>query len=150
MQSYEYNGKKYDFILSMRAKSEIEKAQKNKLKNPTVAKLAMSARGAGGIADLTDEQIVEIIPYMDELGDLAPVEIGFIVLSTYPPYRDEVTREFFNGLVDDMDMKLGVEATYAFFSEVQNEVFTLLAAMQKTQEAAQAIQADRQKFLANK
>lgn len=131
MQSYEYNGKKYDFILSIKAKIEIEKAQKAKLKNPIVAKIALDAKS--GLENLTDEQLAAIIPHMDELGDLDPIEIGFIVLSSYPSYRNEVTREFFNELVEHMDMECGVESTYAFFVEVQSEVFTTLARMQKNQ-----------------
>lgn len=146
-KSYEYNGKRYDFILSMRAKIEIEKAQKAKLKNPAVARLAMGAKD--GIDSLSDEQLVEILPHMDELEDLSPLDIGFIVLSTYPIYRDEVTREFFDGLVDDMDVKLGVEAAYAFFVEVQQQVFTQLAAMQENQ-ASKTESRENLKVVANK
>lgn len=156
--SYMYEGIDYRFVLTLAAKAAIEKLQKKQLKNPAVVKMALSMRdkdedetgeaegkkkSKSWMDNLSDEQIAEILPQMDEMGGVDPIDIGYVILSNYMPYRAAMNPELFTKITEDMEDKLGLEETFDFFVRLQASVFTRLAAMQENQEKLTQVKAGR-------
>lgn len=135
LNSYEYNGKTYEFRLTHAAKKEIEELTfKNieKMANPAMLKAYAKMQSVEATEDEKYEALAEILPYVKTMGNMDmevdPVELGFILLKNHRKYAG-IAREEFDDLEWDMEETLGYEETVKFFEEIKDKVFMVIEKM---------------------
>lgn len=135
LNSYEFNGKTYEFRLSHAAKKEIEELTfKNieKMANPAMLKAYAKMQNKEATEDEKYEALAEMLPYVKTMGnadmEIDPIELGFILLKNHRKYAG-ITRGEFDDLEWDMEENLGYEETVMYFEEIKDKVFTVIEQM---------------------
>lgn len=144
IKKFFYNKKDYEFRLSKGAKVELEEQQNKQIAklqetSPEAVSLLLNGLNEENLNKMSDEEkaamMIKITPYitlLNELNDgLDVYETAFILLKNNLKYKDEMTREYFDEMVFNMEETIGFVETYAFLEEIRDNVFTILQGLQK-------------------
>lgn len=143
---YFYNGKDYEFVLRKNSKIELEKLQNEKLAkiqeiDPEIVELVMKGFDDKELAKLSKEKQMELnmkalpaVSLIHDLSELDVYKVGFILLKCNLKYKDEMTNDFYEELICNMEEQKGFEETYGFLKEIRDNVFTIIENLNKVEE----------------
>lgn len=154
LYSYEYNGTEYDFTITRSARSKINELQYeifDELQNPAIIELMRKSADLQDqikkakeekndkLVDELKEKIntlsYEMIPQMKDVmkmqdSSIDADKIATILLKENKKYRDSMTDELAEDILDDMVETLGIEKYDEITVGIVDKVFTLIQSLQ--------------------
>lgn len=125
-------GSEFEFRLSNKARIEIEKKDTEFLKIPEIAEVVSKLKSND--EDEMREFIPALIPHLDELQNDDVFDIGYILLKNDRRYRNDMTEDKWNEIIDVTSEKFGYEETFNAMTDIVSDVFTKVARMQEYKE----------------
>lgn len=125
-------GSEFEFRLSNKARIEIEKKDTEFLKIPEIAEVVSKLKSND--EDEMREFIPALIPHLDELQNDDVFDIGYILLKNDRRYRNDMTEDKWNEIIDVTSEKFGYEETFNAMTDIVSDVFTKVARMQEHKE----------------
>lgn len=159
IKKYEYNGKVYEYKLTLSAKVELEQRELNKSKKIFQGKTKDESKSLSNIMkkyrdlekarkekneklveEIQQELTTEAIPLLDVVGDLKGnetedlKEVMYILLKNHKNYKGEMTKELSDEIIEDMEDKVGIKETWQFMLDVKDIVFQQIEDLNKALE----------------
>jgi len=125
-------GSEFEFRLSNKARIEIEKKDTEFLKIPEIAEVVSKLKSND--EDEMREFMPALIPHLDELQNDDVFDIGYILLKNDRRYRNDMTEDKWNEIIDVTSEKFGYEETFNAMTDIVSDVFTKVARMQEYKE----------------
>ena len=125
-------GSEFEFRLSNKARIEIEKKDTEFLKIPEIAEVVSKLKSND--EDEMREFIPALSPHLDELQNDDVFDIGYILLKNDRRYRNDMTEDKWNEIIDVTSEKFGYEETFNAMTDIVSDVFTKVARMQEYKE----------------
>ena len=125
-------GSEFEFRLSNKARIEIEKKDTEFLKIPEIAEVVSKLKSND--EDEMREFMPALIPHLDELQNDDVFDIGYILLKNGRRYRNDMTEDKWNEIIDVTSEKFGYEETFNAMTDIVSDVFTKVARMQEYKE----------------
>lgn len=126
-------GSEFEFRLSNKARIEIEKKDTEFLKIPEIAEVVSKMKSEN--EEEMREFMPALIPHLDELQNDDVFDIGYILLKNDRRYRNDMTEDKWNEIIDVTSEKYGYEETFNAMTDIVSDVFTKVARMQEYKES---------------